>query len=1135
MNRRLLSMAVVIALGLPVWATGTAVADQPLQRETSDTHLGAPEASPARAAGAATLAELAALDPPSHAGAAEALSPAASPSIAAQSGPYDDVAPDHFAHEHIAALEADGIFDGTECGYRRFCPGDHLPRWTMAVWLVRIIDGADPPAQPSRFVDVSAATLPANHTWWIPHVERLAQLGITAGCATSPARFCPHGNVNRQQMAAFLVAAFDLPPAPDAGFVDVDADNGFLPRINEIAAAGITAGCADNPPRFCPASPVNRDQMAVFLNQAINRQDTEARGIDIVKEPDVSLDAQINLSNVTMTVYYCGPAGVYDTARLRSEAALLEASVSEFYRRQSGAKTSVTFEAGEILTPNVNWSSQSISSWADLPGMDVCSEAASNSAGTRRTVVVLAHVPRGRSRNGYVVNGFAWLGQGPAVQTTVEQSVDRTQQLATIAHEIGHSVYSFSHPEDQGRTSFEELSSIMSNSTQAIRDVDGGHIACYQRRIHGWVGDNTCEIPALPPDVPDAPRLTPRDRSLVVEWRSPAENGSPITDYDVRYRRVGTGNWTQWRSTDVGTSQTTTITGLTNGVTYEVAVQAKNRVGSSRFSAPTQASPQSGPVRQPRVVLTVGDSAVGAPGADGVCTSVHCRWLNVEIENFGPGPHTLACAHNGIEQIGVSAGVYHSAVVADWPANRTCLFGYPGSEVFVVVGAERRGDTWYGGVYSNVVEWPESEPADDRQLRISWGSDASSRSDCPAQTRCWNLNYEFIGNWGSQPYTLECWDNTGRAWIGQWSGRSTTGCYYWHAGTQAHVIIDGIRSNTLTIPQQPASTRQLRISWGSDASSRSDCPAQTRCWNLNYEFIGNWGSQPYTLECWDNTGRAWIGQWSGRSTTGCYYWHAGTQAHVIMARRNTSPRHHRNWGSQPYTLECWDNTGRAWIGQWSGRSTTGCYYWHAGTQAHVIIDGIRSNTLTIPQQPASTRQLRISWGSDASSRSDCPAQTRCWNLNYEFIGNWGSQPYTLECWDNTGRAWIGQWSGRSTTGCYYWHAGTQAHVIIDGIRSNTLTIPQQPASTRQLRISWGSDASSRSDCPAQTRCWNLNYEFIGNWGSQPYTLECWDNTGRAWIGQWSGRSTTGCYYWHAGTQAHVIIDGIRSNTLTIPG
>jgi hypothetical protein len=49
-------------------------------------------------------------------------------------------------------------------------------------------------------------------------------------------------------------------------------DNGspFEPAIQALAAAGITRGC--NPPsntRFCPDSPVSREQMAAFLTRAI--------------------------------------------------------------------------------------------------------------------------------------------------------------------------------------------------------------------------------------------------------------------------------------------------------------------------------------------------------------------------------------------------------------------------------------------------------------------------------------------------------------------------------------------------------------------------------------------------------------------------------------------------------------------------------------------------------------------------------------------------------------------------------------------------------------------------------------------------------------------------------------------------
>ena len=82
----------------------------------------------------------------------------------------------------------------------------------MAVWLVRVLDGEDPGGSgSSRFADVDAAV------WWSPFVERLADLGVTAGCATGPARFCPRDSVSRAQMATFLTRAFGLVSGPDAG------------------------------------------------------------------------------------------------------------------------------------------------------------------------------------------------------------------------------------------------------------------------------------------------------------------------------------------------------------------------------------------------------------------------------------------------------------------------------------------------------------------------------------------------------------------------------------------------------------------------------------------------------------------------------------------------------------------------------------------------------------------------------------------------------------------------------------------------------------------------------------------------------------------------------------------------------
>ena len=186
---------------------------------------------------------------------------AAGPDRGGGSGPGED------AGVHQPSVDAlrravPGIFDGTGCD-QGLCPREPLKRWGMAVWLVRVLDRANPSAATSsRFADVDAGQ------WWAPHIDRLAGLDVTAGCALNPPRFCPDQTVNRAQMAAFLVRAFNLPAAPAYGFVDT-AGNTLQAQIDALAAAGITAGCALNPPRYCPGKPVTRAEMATFLARAL--------------------------------------------------------------------------------------------------------------------------------------------------------------------------------------------------------------------------------------------------------------------------------------------------------------------------------------------------------------------------------------------------------------------------------------------------------------------------------------------------------------------------------------------------------------------------------------------------------------------------------------------------------------------------------------------------------------------------------------------------------------------------------------------------------------------------------------------------------------------------------------------------
>ena len=91
-----------------------------------------------------------------------------------------------------------------------------------------------PGTSPVRFADVDP------EQWWASHVERIAESGITAGCATGPARYCPDDPVTWGQMATFVARVLDLEPRPDP------IENGGVTRPEvdfEAVAVGRSHSC----------------------------------------------------------------------------------------------------------------------------------------------------------------------------------------------------------------------------------------------------------------------------------------------------------------------------------------------------------------------------------------------------------------------------------------------------------------------------------------------------------------------------------------------------------------------------------------------------------------------------------------------------------------------------------------------------------------------------------------------------------------------------------------------------------------------------------------------------------------------------------------------------------------------------
>jgi hypothetical protein len=141
------------------------------------------------------------------------------------------------------------------CGPNMFCPDNPVTRSQMAVLIIRARYGlVVPPNVPptAAFNDI-----PSNGTSF-PYVQKMAQVGITVGCA--PSLYCGDTPVTRGQMAVFIMRGmFNLVPSGSTVFpllnvapasavvgqtvtVTIQSQNtAFLPDSTQVSAGpGIT-------------------------------------------------------------------------------------------------------------------------------------------------------------------------------------------------------------------------------------------------------------------------------------------------------------------------------------------------------------------------------------------------------------------------------------------------------------------------------------------------------------------------------------------------------------------------------------------------------------------------------------------------------------------------------------------------------------------------------------------------------------------------------------------------------------------------------------------------------------------------------------------------------------------------------
>jgi PKD repeat protein len=125
--------------------------------------------------------------------------------------------------------------------------------------------GTLPKAWFSDFADVPQSYL------YHGAIEKVFRAGITTGCGGG--NYCPSAPVNRAGMAVFILrgehgSTFSPPAANGTVFTDVTTATFLAKWIEVFAGEGITTGCGGG--RYCPADPVTRDAMAVFLLRGRN-------------------------------------------------------------------------------------------------------------------------------------------------------------------------------------------------------------------------------------------------------------------------------------------------------------------------------------------------------------------------------------------------------------------------------------------------------------------------------------------------------------------------------------------------------------------------------------------------------------------------------------------------------------------------------------------------------------------------------------------------------------------------------------------------------------------------------------------------------------------------------------------------
>lgn len=251
----------------------------------------------------------------------------------------------------------------------------------------------------------------------------------------------------------------------------------------------------------------------------------------------------------------------------------------------------------------------------------------------------------------------------------------------------------------------------------------------------------------LPPGAPGAVTATAKDRAIVMKFTHGARNGARADEIVTQYRLNG-GDWqSNWDGS--------TITGLTNGTTYQVTLREVAKVGGSTYAGPSSGAASAIPFGTPH-----------APAASAVNlgTQVQLSW-NAEGSANGRSIQTV--------QVSIDGGGWQDVAIK---GTVNVGNGYQQNHSISVKAVDAANQTTPTASASARTNDPPKPRA--------WTSQGPDSGRCGTTDTCYLLRLN-TSNFPAGNYTLYCLENGVRFGGGYpfdvpENGYVDTGC--WHGG-----------------------------------------------------------------------------------------------------------------------------------------------------------------------------------------------------------------------------------------------------------------------------------------------------------------------------------------------------------------